>query len=154
MTVEIKKVAPQRVIAMRHIGPYHEIGPVFQRLRAWADINDVAPGKGLAIFHDDPNYTPAEKLRSDACFIVDQFFQINDISVKVVDIPEQTCLWTEHMGSYEGLPTSWGIFLDFCAQSGKQFAEGGITYEMYVNDNMEGPPEDLRTLLFYPVQGD
>jgi AraC family transcriptional regulator len=151
MTVEIKTVGPMRVIAMRHIGPYHEIGPVFQRLRAWSDINDVAPGKGLAIFHDDPNVTPAEKLHSDACFVVDQYFQIHDISVKVVDIPEQCCAVTEHFGSYEGLPSSWQNFMAWFSNSGKQFPEGGVIYEMYVSDNMQGPPDELKTLLVFPV---
>ena len=151
MTVEIKTVGPHRVIAMRHVGPYHEIGPVFQRLRAWSDINDVAPGKGLAIFHDDPSATPEEKLRSDACFVVDQYFQINDISVKVVDIPSQCCAVTEHLGSYEGLPSSWKQFMEWFANSGKQFAEGGVIYEFYTNADMQAPPDELKTLLVFPI---
>ncbi|HEY3779721.1 MAG TPA: GyrI-like domain-containing protein [Fimbriimonadaceae bacterium] len=154
MTVEIKKLGPHRVVAMRHVGDYRDIGAVFQRLMAWADINDITPGKGLSIFYDDPNVTSKDLLRSDACFIVDPYFLVNDISVKVVDIPEQTCAVTEHVGSYEGLPASWGKFMDWFTDSGKRFAEGGTIYEFYENNNMQGPPEELRTLLVFPVHGD
>ena len=60
--VRIEDVPPRRVAFIRHVGPYQECGPVFQRMMAWAGRHGLfGPGTMiLGIGHDDPEVTPAD----------------------------------------------------------------------------------------------
>ena len=52
---------------IRHVGPYSEVGPCFERLFKWAASVEVATGRVLTLSHDNPETVAAERLRSDAC---------------------------------------------------------------------------------------
>src|SRR5262245_12503445 len=69
MDVEIREMPELRVGALRHIGPYNQIGEAFGRLGAIAGAAKLfdKPGAAMvALYHDDPQSTPADQLRSDA----------------------------------------------------------------------------------------
>ena len=67
----------RRVAFLRHVGPYQAVGPTFQRLAGWAGSRGLfGPGTlMLGICHDDPDVTPADKIRYDCCITVDDRFQ-------------------------------------------------------------------------------
>src|SRR5262249_23612239 len=86
--VRIEQVPARRVAFLRHLGPYAEVGPTFERLLGWAR------GRGLmgpdtvtlSISHDDPEVTPPEKIRCDCCVTVDDQFQPEgDVGVQTVE---------------------------------------------------------------------
>ena len=69
MQVDIVERPGRHLAAIRHIGPYREIG------RAFGQMSAIAGGAGLlqrpgaemlAVYYDDPTTTPAASLRSDA----------------------------------------------------------------------------------------
>ncbi len=68
-STEIKNLEPIKTVAISHIGDYSGIGSAFEKLAAWAGVNNLwaASPKMLGIYHDDPMNTPVEKLRSEAC---------------------------------------------------------------------------------------
>ncbi|MEM7119075.1 MAG: GyrI-like domain-containing protein [Chloroflexota bacterium] len=75
--VQVQTLNPLHVAFIRHIGPYTEVdATAFDRLVAWAKATGVYDGDNLllAIGHDDPNITPPEKLRYDACLSVKRPF--------------------------------------------------------------------------------
>jgi len=56
---------------VRHVGPYDQVRPVFERLAVWAaartsNIEPLFPG----LAHDNPRITPAAQLRFDCCIEV------------------------------------------------------------------------------------
>ena len=56
-----------KVTRVRHVGPYNEVGPCFERLFEWAATISARPGRVLSLSYDDPDAVAPESLRSDAC---------------------------------------------------------------------------------------
>ena len=73
MDVRIKKIEPMRVAFVRHVGPYHDVGQTWAKLTTWAGPKGLlGPGSTLVgIPLDDPDITPPERVRYDACLVVD-----------------------------------------------------------------------------------
>ncbi len=70
---EVKEIPDYTVAYVRKIGPYikETCQPAFGELLQWAGPrNYVGPGKILAIYWDNPDVTPPEKCRFDACIVV------------------------------------------------------------------------------------
>ena len=67
MDVRIETIGPIQVARIRHVGPYAEVGPCFERLFRWASVIGVPTGRVLTLSWDDPERVPADRLRSDAC---------------------------------------------------------------------------------------
>ena len=61
----ICELAPTRLVFLRHVGPYGEVGATWGRLMMWAGMRGLlGPGmKMIGIVHDDPEVTPPEKVR-------------------------------------------------------------------------------------------
>ena len=78
MNVEVKSLPATRVAYLRHIGPYGTPGipHTWQRLGAWcAEHGLTLPRRTMyGIAYDNPDVTPAEKCRYDACVEVDASF--------------------------------------------------------------------------------
>jgi AraC family transcriptional regulator len=72
MQVEIKEKPELRAAAVRHVGPYNQIGEAFGRLDAIVrPAGLLKPDtQMIAIYHDDPESTAADQLRSDAAVTV------------------------------------------------------------------------------------
>ncbi|HLO99681.1 MAG TPA: helix-turn-helix domain-containing protein, partial [Fimbriimonas sp.] len=51
MEAKIVHIEPMTVLALRHIGPYNEIGPKFGELMQWAGPNRVPIMAAIAIYH-------------------------------------------------------------------------------------------------------
>ncbi len=80
MQVEMKTIPPMRLAYMRHIGPYGHpaIGQMWERFEKWIRVRGIqSPGGEMyGIGHDNPNVTPPEKCRYDACVQIDRSFQL------------------------------------------------------------------------------
>ena len=77
MQVETKQLPSMRVAFVRHTGPYSECGGAWERL--FMGLGKVglfgADACHLGLCHDDPEVTPVEKIRYDACCTVDEAYQ-------------------------------------------------------------------------------
>ena len=69
MEATVKNLPPRKVAFVRHVGPYNEVGPAWERLCQWAGSKGLlGPGVVmLGLGHDDPEVTPPDKIRYDAC---------------------------------------------------------------------------------------
>jgi AraC family transcriptional regulator len=155
MDVTIQENAPSwRVVALRHVGPYNQIGPVFGQLMGWMQANGVTQtGPGLAISHDDPETTPAAELRSDACAIVADDFTTGDPTVQVFNLPGGRYAVAIHLGAYSGLGATWSQFMgEWFPQSGERADFTRPCFEIYVNDCNAVPIEEVRTELYVPIR--
>jgi AraC family transcriptional regulator len=152
MDVEITHMPELRVATVRHVGPYEEIPEAFERLHEIADQAGLASMPGttmLAIYHDDPNTTPSEKLRSDAAIVVPPQEPLPQGLVEQT-IPEGDYARTEHVGPYEALAEAWERFKHSVPQSGKQPGPGP-SFEIYLNDPTAVPKEALVTDLYMSI---
>ncbi len=66
--IEVKHLDPIEVIALQHVGEYSGITCAFERIVEWAGKNNywhLGP-RMLGVYHDDPDTTSPDKLRSSA----------------------------------------------------------------------------------------
>ena len=153
MNVEIKNMPELRVGTVRHIGPYNQIPQAFERLggiAARAGLFQQASATMLAIYHDDPETTPQDQLRSDAAIVVADHIPMPDGLVEQ-HLPAGRYACAVHVGPYEQLGDAWARFMGgWLAASGHRVGPGG-TYEIYLNDPTKVPKEELRTEMYVSI---
>ena len=145
MDVTIKDQPELRVAGIRHIGAYHEIGRAFGRLGGIAG----KPPDGaqmIAIFHDDPDTTPTEKLRSDAAVSLPQAAKTPNGLIEQ-RLPAGRYATVVHKGPYEDLPKVWAqLKKEWLPANGHKLATP--SYEIYLNNPMTTPKPELLTEIY------
>jgi AraC family transcriptional regulator len=145
MNVNVSNQPELRVAGIRHIGPYHEIGRAFGRLGGLVG----APPKGaqmIAVFHDDPDATPADRLRSDAALTLPAGSPTPNGLIEQ-RIPAGRYARVVHKGPYEELPKVWAqLKKEWAPANGHHATQPG--YEVYLNDPMKTAKQELLTEIF------
>jgi AraC family transcriptional regulator len=152
MEVEIKDMPELRVGAVRHIGPYNQIPKAFERLGAIAGPSGLLRQASdmIAIYHDDPESTPQDQLRSDAAVVVAEGIGLPEGLVEQ-HIAGGRYARTVHVGPYEQLGDVWARFLgEWIPASGNRIGDG-VSYEIYTNTPEQVPKKELRTELYVPL---
>ena len=153
MKVEIRQLQPLRVAFIRHTGPYSEVGQTWDRLLTFMGKEGYLAGNPmmLGICHDDPEVTPPDKIRYDACLAVDESFSpTGDIGIQTVDGGEYAV--TTHHGPYNNVGRTYSELLgQWIPRSGHELRNQPC-FEVYVNDPQSTPPEELLTDIFVPIQ--
>ena len=152
MKVEIKDVQPMRVAFVRHVGPYPECGKAWETLCAWAGPNGYfQPGvQFIGLCYDDPDVTPSDKIRYDACITVEKFRPEGEIGAQIIE--GGLYAMTTHHGSYMKLSDT------YAALCGGWIIENGYeirslpSFEVYLNDPNETPEEELLTDVYVPIE--
>lgn len=159
MTVTIKQMPELRLGAVRHVGPYAHISGAFQRLAAIAGAAglfqdrrsergvSVPLGMGIGVFHDDPESTPPEALRSDAGVVVSNDVTLPDGLAELrLAAGRYACM--KHIGPYRELGDAWARFMgEWLPQSGERVGDG-TSYEIYWNSPAEVPESELETEMY------
>ncbi len=153
MEVRFQNCKPLRVAYVRHVGPYMECG------KAWKTLVAEAGKQGLfgpntmqiGIGHDNPEVTPAEKLRYDACLTVGDQVQPGG-ELQVQELPGGEYAIVMHRGSYAGLPGVYrGIFHEWIPASGRTMRKAPC-FEVYLNNPNSTAEENLLTEIYVPVE--
>ena len=153
MKVILENMPPLRVAAVPHLGAYNRIAEAFQRLGACAASAGLLRQGAmmLAIYHDDPETTPVEQLRSEAAVSVPEDVALPKELVEL-RIPAGRYARATHLGSYTTLGDTWARMMgEWLPGSGLRVGEGP-SYEVYRNTAAEVREEDLRTDLYIPVR--
>ncbi len=146
MDVRIEKLEPRRVAFVRNIGPYQEAGKTWEKLMAWAGPRGLFyPGVScLGLCHDDPDVTPAEKIRYDACISVGDNFQ-GEGEIGVQEIAGGNYAIARHKGPYEKLADTYTSLCGQWLPSSGHEPRDAPPFEVYVNSPQDTAPEDLIT---------
>ena len=149
----IRHTAPIRVAALRHRGPYMNVGSTFERLLALAGGQGLlGPGlRTFGIYYDDPAATPASALRADACLAVpDGRAPSGELELR--EIRGGRFAVVRHIGPYAELerPYKW-LYGTWLAQSGEE-PDNAPTVEEYLNDARTVPPTELETEIWLPLR--
>jgi len=153
MNVIIKEVPAMQVAYVRHIGPYNECGSAWEKL-----CTELAPlgllggqSKMIGLSHDDPDVTPAEEIRYDACVTLDSEFNPTD-TVDVKTIAGGDYAVTTHFGPYEKLSETYAQLCgEWLVSCGRASADKPC-FEVYLNDPESTAPEDLVTDIYLPLE--
>jgi AraC family transcriptional regulator len=153
MEVRFQNCRPLRVAYVRHVGPYQECGKAWQTLCALAGQHGLFTPDALRIGvgYDNPEVTPADRLRYDACLTVnDQFQGAGELQVQEIAGGEYAVV--THRGSYAGLPDAYRwIFREWIPASGRALRHVPC-FEVYVNDPTTTAEADLVTEIYIPLE--
>jgi AraC family transcriptional regulator len=151
--VRITTFPPRRVVFLRHVGPYTEVGPTFGRLTDWAGRRGLFRPDTLmlGVCWDDPAVTPPEKLRMDCCVTAPVGVDADgEIGVQTVGGGEYAVL--SHVGPYAGLGEAYRwLFGVWLPASGRE-PRNAPPFEVYVTTPQDTPPEKLRTDIHLPLE--
>ncbi len=152
MQVTIETLPPTRVAYLRHVGPYSACGPTWDRLGAWLGKEGyLGPGcRMLGICHDDPDSTPPERIRYDACVTVDaDFVPQGGLRVQVIAGGEYAR--ATHRGAYHRLGKTYAALMGrWLPRSGRRLRDQPC-FEVYLNDPGSTAPADLLTDIYLPL---
>ena len=152
MDVEITNRPELRAVAVRHVGPYSRISEAFGRLGAIAGrAGLLGPGTTMiAIYHDDPETTSEEKLRSDAAVVIPVDAKV-PAGLTELTIPAGRYARATHAGPYDGLGDAWARLMgEWLPSSGHRVGDG-VAYEVYRNNPTNTKPSELLTDMYVPL---
>ncbi len=152
MQLEIRELARTRVAFLRHVGPYDQVGKTWEALCDWAG-RECLFGPDVRHFgasYDDPEVTPADKLRYDACITVDESVSAaGEIGVRWIEGGRYAVAM--HEGPYMRLGESYGrMFGQLLPARGLQPGNEACL-EFYLNDPEGTEPEELLTEIWVPL---
>lgn len=151
---EIQELPSMRLVFLRHVGPYGEVGATWGKLMMWAGMRGLlGPGmKMIGIVHDDPAVTPADKIRYDAGVVVTRPVEPQG-DFGVMELPGGSYAVFTHRGPYEGLGKTYEkVYGGWLPSSGRQLRDAPA-FEQYLNSPRDTKAEDLVTLIHVPLEG-
>lgn len=153
--VTIRDSSPVRLAAFRHQGHYLEIGPVFERLFAWAGPRGLmGPAtRGIGIYYSDTHSAPPADWRSDACISVaaDVIPPDDADAPRLIDLAGGRHAVLRHKGPYAELHHAYDwLFGQWLPGSGETPADRPV-FEEYLNNPRDLPPEDWLTEINLPL---
>jgi AraC family transcriptional regulator len=152
-TFHIERMEAMHVLCLRHVGPYAEVGQTWQRLYAWAGQNGLLrnSAQSMAVCHDDPEVTPAEKVRCDCCLILNrpvcmegELFQ-QTIAARDYAVALHTGAYAQVNSIYAELAGQW------IPAAGREIANQP-SIEFYLNRPGDTPEDQLQTMVCLPLE--
>jgi len=152
MTEEIRfeSVEGRRLACLDVKGPYQEVLPAgFQRLFGWAGPRGIVRGAPMGIYIDSPEDTPMEECRSVVAVPVAPDAQ-GEGEFRIEELPSRLEAVLLYKGPYDCVGPAWGRVFDAVFKGGYRMSAPPM--EVYLNDPMEVPPEELLTEIRVPVE--
>ena len=152
LPVEVKELPSIKILFLRHVGPYSQVGATWGRLISWAGMRGLMGPqmRMLGIVHDDPDVTPADKVRYDAAIVVTRPVDPEG-EFGVTEIPGGKYAVFTHRGPYDTLGQTYQRFFGgWLPKSGRELRDAEA-FEEYLNSPMNARPEDLLTSIHVPL---
>ena len=148
MEAKVKILPAMRVAFVRHVGPYDACKTAWETLCGWAGPKGLLGPETafVGVCHDDPEITPPEKVRYDACAGVPESVEPEG-KVGVKDIGGGEYAVVLHKGPFENMYATYAWLCGVWAAENERELAGEPSLEFYLNDPDTTPPEDLRTKL-------
>ncbi|HEX5043886.1 MAG TPA: AraC family transcriptional regulator [Candidatus Polarisedimenticolaceae bacterium] len=148
----VERLRRLRVAFIRHVGPYEAVTPVFNRLGEW--VGERQQGTDLmwiGVPHDNPQLTPADKLRFDCCVMVTgDIAPEGDIGLR--EIGGDLYATTTHYGAFEGLVETYGWLGGHFMPSAGLIPRPAPAIEIYLTNPETTVPDQLLTDILLPVE--
>ena len=152
MQIDVVDLPKMRAAALRHVGPYQQIGPVFDKLVGIATVSGwftLPEACTMLVTYDCPDTVPATELRSDAAVVVGAD-SVLPVDVDELVMPARHYVRGIYIGPYSGLADAWAAFNNDVRCAGYA-VEGATALEMYVSDPRSCPVDELRSALYMPM---
>jgi AraC family transcriptional regulator len=141
-----------RVAFMRHLGPYGEVGKTWGRLFAWAGARglNLRAAHVLGVVYDDPEVTPTDKVRYDACLTVNAD-QAPEGEVGIQTLIGEFAVAT-HRGPYDSMGSTYARLCGEWLAASRRELKSAPAIELYCNSPWDTRPENLLTDVHVPLE--
>jgi AraC family transcriptional regulator len=155
LLAHVRRRPAVRVAFRRHVGPYDQVGEAWRQLFGWARsralIINSASTFGLS--YDDPEITPAEHVRYDACLEVDDSVK-PDGEMAIQEVPGGSFAVAVHVGPYSSLDETYtAVLCGWAAATRREFGPAP-SLERYLNDPRSTPPDQVQTEIWLRLADD
>jgi AraC family transcriptional regulator len=140
MNVLIKNLPEYHVAYIRHIGNYFEVKKIWEQLCEWAGKNQLFKKDTimLGIGYDNPETTPTDKLRYDACITIDKNIKTPDF-IKTMNLPGGKYAVYRFEDVAENIAASYHkLFAEWIPQN-NHIVDDRPCFEIYYNNPDEHP---------------
>lgn len=153
LRVTIQSVAARRLLAVKHRGPYADIGGAFEKLDHIARRAGLHPARGaplVAVYFDDAQVVPAAKQRAAAGLVLPRATKVPR-GLHEMLLPKGLYARTLHRGPYETLGQTWGQLIGGWLPTSGYRLGSGPSFELYLNTPATTNVARLRTELYASV---
>lgn len=153
-TVEVKDLPAMLVAYVRHVGSFQGISGAFDRLMRWAGPRGLVrfpDTKMLAVYHDSPDVTETDRLRSDACITVPEGTRVEG-EVGLLTIPGGKFAVAHFEITPDRFAEAWNALMgEWLPSSGWQ-PDDRMCYELYLNEPSRHPEGKFVVDICEPVR--
>ena len=157
--VEVRELPAMEVAYVRHVGPYKGNGELFaglfEKLMKWAAPRGLIrfpESKLFSVYHDNPDITDEEKLRTSVCLTVPPETKA-DGEIGRMTVPGGRYAMGRFRLSETEYQNAWDMmFGAWLPESGYQPAEGRPAMEFYYNDPHQDPEGKMEVDIVIPVK--
>lgn len=153
MEYEIKQVDKRMIAGFHMVGPWEQtVKQGFEQLMKWVDGKQVVPLEWIAVYYDNPDVVPAEKLRCDTVVSVPEGFEIPENSAGVILTELAGGDYAVAVARVENhdFATPWYQFFERLMQDTTYTIAAKPCFEVYMNNGMEDGYWDIE--MYVPVQ--
>jgi AraC family transcriptional regulator len=154
MNAQVTQLAPIRIIMLRHTGPYEQTSLAFEKLFGWVEAQNVPILRTIGIYWDNPEFVPADKLRSAACVEIPADYSVTDsggLALILDSIQGGQYATTQFVGPYEKLEQAWSNLIAHTEGALRKTVSENPAFEVYLNDPSDTPADQLITELYLPL---
>ena len=154
MNAQITQIPPIPVAMLKHTGSYDGIGAKFDQLWSWVSDNGIPAQRTIGIYWDNPEFTPANQLRSAACVELPMGYQATNngsLPITFEEIAGGEYAIFKFVGPYENLEMAWSALTRWIENDQKRTISENPAFEVYVNDPTDTPSDKLITELYMPL---
>ncbi len=141
LNVEVKELPELHVAYVRHVGPYQGIGRAFETLFRWAGPRGLLRFphvSTLTVYHDNPDITETDKLRSSASLTVPPGTR-GEGEIGTMTVPGGKFAVARIEIGPEEFGEAWDALMrDWMPESGYQ-PDDRMCYELFYNDPKTHP---------------
>jgi len=153
MKYEIRQVEKRRIAGFHMVGPWEQtVKQGFELLMMWVDSKNIAPLEWIAVYYDNPDVVPADKLRCDTVVSVPDSFVIpqNSEGVTLTELAGGEYAVAVARVENHDFATPWYQFFNLLLQDSTYQISARPCFEIYMNNGTEDGYWDIE--MYVPVQ--
>lgn len=151
---EIRTIPGQKVLFVRKTGPYAKAAA-----EAWGTLMPFAVSrrimgkdtKAIGISHDNPEITPEDSIRYDACIpFTGSVKPEGEIGIQTIAGGRYAVFL--HTGPYKNFSRTYGYIMGTWYHESGNKLRNLPCFEVYLNDPRRAKPENLKTEIYVPIE--
>ncbi|MCT4702056.1 DNA gyrase inhibitor SbmC [Enterobacteriaceae bacterium H20N1] len=152
MEFKIQQVPERKVAGFHMVGPWEKtVHQGFEQLALWVKSQKITGSEWLAVYYDNPDEVPAEKLRCDTVLSVPEDFVVPENSEGVITTRIEAGLYAVARARVDDndFAKPWNQFFNSLAADESYQLTGKPCFEHYLNDGSESGVWDID--MYVPV---